>query len=216
MILRNPIARAESAFNMKWQGKLCGAKSWQSSACFKGLNMTTDELTRDWVKRFKQQVESEMKIVEDCRQKLSVVEFGSFLMDCYDMRKSTAVNLHELIEDRFLLGRGIYIDQIMNWLRFYPANKLLVLSSSELNLKPTHELAHLFKFLEVDPEKANYSPVSYHHHVREYPWKDKPRELLEVEEKLRYFFMPFNEHLLEWMSNEGVPVGKFQRDLIEI
>ncbi len=47
------------------------------------------------------------------------------------------------------LARGIYVDQLKNWLNFFPEEQLLLLKSEELNSEPTEIFKQTLAFLNV-------------------------------------------------------------------
>lgn len=86
------------------------------------------------------------------------------------------------------LARGRYAEQLERWLRHFPAEQLLVLSSEELFRDPGAVLARLHAFLGLPaPDGAPRLP---HEHRASYPAL-RP----ETRERLRAYFRPHNERL---------------------
>src|SRR5437588_2435045 len=59
------------------------------------------------------------------------------------------------------LTRGIYVDQLQNWLRYYPKEQLLTLKSEDLYSKPAETMQKTLKFLGVAQGELNKEYKNY-------------------------------------------------------
>ena len=205
-LLRDPIERVISAFNMKWQIWQCNDAAWRTPACFQTLNDTAESLAVNWVKEFEIYVNKEMGVIEKCMQRHTVWTFKS-LQECYEMDIMSAVDRYWLLENSFHVGRSLYVDQIENWLQWFPADQILVLPSQEFSTDPVPSLRRLFNFLGVTPEKFNTGPLTYKHHVRQYAVNSASETVLkrlrQVTERLGDLFRPFNARLYSLLNRIG-------------
>jgi Sulfotransferase domain len=92
------------------------------------------------------------------------------------------------------LARGVYVDQIKNWLNYFPKEQMLILSSTDLRNSPKEVLKRCFSFLSLpqhpiilsDPEKhSDYEPMN-----------SKTRKQLAA------YFLPYNKALEELLDRE--------------
>ena len=66
---KDPIHRMVSAYNMKWQERVCGEDAWKMPDCFKQLisvNVTLDSLQRDWQNGLRSLVDRELDVMGQC------------------------------------------------------------------------------------------------------------------------------------------------------
>lgn len=97
-------------------------------------------------------------------------------------------------EHHSYLTRGVYVDQLEHWTRFFPRSQLLVLSTARLYEAPARTLRETLQFLGLpyrEPrafEKLNavpYAPMSG-----------------ETRARLRSWFDPHNRRLYEFLGND--------------
>ena len=86
---------------------------------------------------------------------------------------------------RSYLSKGIYANQIQNWLEIFPNNQIHMISTEEMQKNPIETLQKVFKFLDItdyeipDPQKqksADYKKMNF-----------------ETRQKLLKFYQPHNE-----------------------
>lgn len=97
------------------------------------------------------------------------------------------------------LGRSIYINQIENWLRFFPREQLLIIDYQEFSTDTRGVLERIFTFLEL--------PVSIYPFPEHYPkYENFDYEPMKVETRreLVEFFRPYNQRLYDLL---GVDFG---------
>lgn len=205
-LLRNPIDRVKSAFNMKWQIWKCSDGAWKTASCFSSLNETTEALAENWVKEFEIYVDAELQKIQECIDR-SQDWTSTSLFDCYRMDSMSAMERYWLLENNYHIGRSLYVDHFENWLKFYRPDKIKVLSSEELDEDPISALSSIFDFLGVDKKTINIQPLSYKHHVRQYAVdlgsERVQRRLRLVTDKLADLFKPFNERLFDLLDRIG-------------
>jgi sulfotransferase family protein len=95
------------------------------------------------------------------------------------------------------LQRGVYVEQLKNWLAYFDREQLQVLDSRQFHAHPLATLSTTAtEFLGL----PRWSHGEYHEHHEE-GVKDPPMDP-EVREQLKEFFRPYNEELydlLHWM-----------------
>lgn len=90
------------------------------------------------------------------------------------------------------LARGIYIDQIRNWLESFPREQILVLRSEDLFQSPQNVYARVLNFLGLaDYQLDNFDVYNY----GRYDLMDT-----ETEKRLREYFNPFNQELYNFLG----------------
>jgi hypothetical protein len=104
------------------------------------------------------------------------------------------------------LARGIYVDQLQNWLRYYPREQMLVLKSEDLYSNPAAITRQALEFLgvsvgELKQEFRNYRRPS----KKGYRKKVVPPSLdPAMRNRLASYFAPHNARLYELL---GVDFG---------
>ena len=97
---------------------------------------------------------------------------------------------------RSYLSRGIYIDQLLAWSRFFQRKRMLILKSEDLFSDTTNVLERMLDFLEIPqwapetfsiPNKREYTGVS-------------PL----IRQRLDEYYKPHNQRLYEYL---GVDLG---------
>jgi len=92
------------------------------------------------------------------------------------------------------LSRGIYIDQIKNWLNYFPKNQILIICSESFYQNPEYKLNEVFNFLNVGDQKlSSYPKVN----ANQYSPLDR-----ETRQKLTDYFTPKNQILYKFLGIE--------------
>jgi sulfotransferase family protein len=104
------------------------------------------------------------------------------------------------------LTRGIYVDQLQNWLRYYPREQLLILKSEDLYSNPAETMQKTLKFLgvaqvELNKEYKNYRRPSKKGYRKQVA---PPKMDAKLREYLVEYFRPHNARLYEFL---GVDLG---------
>ncbi len=85
------------------------------------------------------------------------------------------------------LSRGIYVEQLKNWFKFFPKNQFLILKSEDFFDSPQTIMNQIFQFLNLShiiiPEFKVFQKISYN------KMKDSTRKKLEA------YFRLYNEEL---------------------
>ncbi len=89
------------------------------------------------------------------------------------------------------LDRGIYIDQLLAWERYFDRSQMLVLSSEELFNESTQAFDKVLDFLGL----PKWYPEFKQHYANTYP--DIGEALLE---RLKNFYTPHNERLFDHLN----------------
>ncbi len=91
--------------------------------------------------------------------------------------------------------RGIYLDQLERWARFYPRSRMLILQSEWLFRDPAGASAAVYEFLGLEPHRlAHYKPFLRGKYEREIP--------AELRGRLQRYFEPHNRALFRWLGQE--------------
>ena len=94
------------------------------------------------------------------------------------------------------LSRGIYADQLSNWLKFFPKEQMLILKSEDLYTNPAATFNTTLEFLNLPPHQLeNYEKYN----AGEYP---PIRE--EMYQQLTAYFQPHNQRLAELLGTNFV------------
>jgi hypothetical protein len=97
---------------------------------------------------------------------------------------------------RSYLSRGRYVDQLLEWSRFYPRRRMLVLKSEDLFDDTTNTLERVLDFLEI----PHWTPETYSiPNKREYIGVDP-----FVRQRLDEYYEPYNQRLYDYL---GVDFG---------
>jgi hypothetical protein len=97
------------------------------------------------------------------------------------------------------VARGIYVDQLRVWERFYPRSRLLVVKSEDLYERPVEIYREILDFLELPP----WQPDRFPNFDRRWGG-DKPE--VEIPDQARGWlaerFEPHNRRLYEWLGRD--------------
>jgi len=104
------------------------------------------------------------------------------------------------------LTRGMYVDQLQNWMNYYPKERFLILKSEDMYKNPTDAIKQTLEFLGLpgqnittNKEYKQYrlaQKVGYQNNER--PPKMKP----ETRQYLLDFFKPYNARLQEFSGRD--------------
>ena len=99
---------------------------------------------------------------------------------------------HHTFENTSYLSRGIYIEQIEQWLKWYKRDQILILISETFFNEPKKELKEVYDFLNISQTLPNHF-ISYN--ISDYEdMNEKTRS------GLRDFFRPHNKRLEEFLD----------------
>ena len=160
VLLREPVSRVVSSFNMRWQIEVCGKLTWTRPDCYRGVTsreavrenavgpfqraaalkvwgkcsdgkaLRAECLRADFVAKLRNRTRHEMSLLDDCTKKAG--SNGEGLGGCLGLRTLSQRKLYKAMEDGSYIYRSIYVEHLQNWLKFYPPNQLLVLPSEAL------------------------------------------------------------------------------------
>ena len=90
------------------------------------------------------------------------------------------------------LARGIYIEQVRNWLKSFPREQVLIQRSEDLFHNPQDVYARVLTFLGLPDWKLdNYEIINYGHYALMDP---------KIEKRLREYFNPYNQELYDYLE----------------
>ncbi len=157
-LLREPVARVLSSFNMRWQIEVCGRLTWTRpdchtavgsremirenavgpfqraaalklwSKCASGGALQLECLRADFVAKLRNRTRVEMGAIDECARRSPFEPLGS----CLGYRTLSQKKLYKALEDRAFVYRSLYAEHLQGWLAFLPASQLLVLPSEAL------------------------------------------------------------------------------------
>ena len=91
--------------------------------------------------------------------------------------------------------RGLYLEQLRRWVRWYPRSQLLVLQSEALFRDPATVTSAVYQFLGLRPHRlAQYKPFYQGAYERQMP--------AGLRERLASYFEPHNRELYRWLGQE--------------
>ena len=90
------------------------------------------------------------------------------------------------------LARGLYLEQLERWLRYFPRERFLILQSEVFYRDSEASLRSVCEFLDLPPLKLRHYEKTY---AGNYP-KMNP----DTREHLKAFFKPYNERLYEVLN----------------
>ena len=153
IILRNPVDRAYSDYNMK-------------------VRMNIEKMSfEDALKAEESRLDGELEKI------LSDEKYFSYNMTAYSY-----------------LNRGIYVDQIKNWMSLFPKEQFLILRTEDLESQPTKVLKETFEFLDLpnfDIQDLDRKNVGKYKKMNE----DTRKWLVE-------YFKPHNERLYKYLGRD--------------
>lgn len=95
------------------------------------------------------------------------------------------------------LSRGIYVDQLREWHKFFGKEQILVLKSEDMYKDTTGTLKKVLNFLYMPDIGIEVPPISQNQNEGRYaPMKSATRELL------RKYFEPHNQRLYEYLGKD--------------
>lgn len=102
------------------------------------------------------------------------------------------------------LSRGIYVEQLQNWMNVFPREQFLIVQSEDLASQSPKTLNQVFEFLDLPP----YQLTNY----KKYNVGDYPNVSLDIRQYLAEYFLPYNDKLIEligqgltWTEEEITP-----------
>ena len=92
------------------------------------------------------------------------------------------------------LSRGIYVNQLPNWMKLFPKEQILILKSEDLYTDPAATFNTTLEFLNLPPHQLeNYEK----HNSGEYPPVSE-----ELYQQLKDYFRPHNQRLAEYLGKD--------------
>jgi hypothetical protein len=100
------------------------------------------------------------------------------------------------------LRRGIYVDQLQNWTRYFPREQLLILRSEDLYKDPATVLKRTLEFLDVPAQDLNKEYKNYRRPSKTgYRKKEAPPKMdPEIRKYLLEYFKPHNTRLYDYLG----------------
>ena len=165
ILLREPVSRLVSSFNMKWQVEVCGKLTWTRKDCYDGI--TSVKSVNENTVAVKQRIAAlpvwnrcnrDKKYLDhDCLRKDFVkkisdkVEAEIAKLDscakqnwddtaaCLGINGLEQARLYAVMEDQTFLWRSMYSEHLARWLKVYPPSAMLVVPSEDLKEPKTFQ-----------------------------------------------------------------------------
>lgn len=176
VMMRNPVDRAFSAWNM-----------------YKQMNLLSEEEKESLIRKFvigQTDIEKEKFVAM-----INLEVFPTFEemveQELYDIKNNT-------LPYPGILKRGIYHEQIEHYLALFNHNQFFYIYSEEFKKNKTEILTELLDFLSL--ENLVSTEKLEDKHRREYQNKMSP----EIREKLKIFYEPYNQKLFSLIDKQYV------------
>jgi len=158
ILLREPVSRLTSSFNMKWQVEICGKLTWTRSDCYNGI--TSVKMINEntvaarqrlaamavWNRCNKDKKGMDLTcLANDFVKKISEkieAEIGRLeqcardqwedIPSCLGLGSLEQAKLYAVMEDQTYLWRSMYVDHLQKWLKVFPPEAMLVVPSEHL------------------------------------------------------------------------------------
>lgn len=92
------------------------------------------------------------------------------------------------------LSRGIYVEQIKNWLDYFPREQLLILKSEDFQLSPSKLFLQVLDFLDISASAIKEYDIN---NIGEYS-----KMPAEIEQQLTNYFKPYNQELSDLLKED--------------
>jgi len=158
MLLREPVSRLVSSFNMKWQVEICGKLTWTRSDCYNGITSmrTVNENTVAAKQRLaalavwnrcnvdKKRLDpsclrddfvaklTEKVDIEVARLDSCAKSNHDDIVACLGLSGLEQARLYSEMEDKNYIWRSMYVDHLQRWLKVYPPEAMLIVPSEAL------------------------------------------------------------------------------------
>ncbi len=93
------------------------------------------------------------------------------------------------------LSRGIYIEQLQRWQKYFPSQQFLIIKSEDFYANPGAIVQEVLKFLEL-PDRQFNEYKSYN--AGDYPRNINP----EIYSQLKTYFQPYNQQLETYLGKK--------------
>ena len=172
VLLRNPIERAISAWNM-----------------YRDLRLNQPDYLRSLLPECDQ---GARKMIN------TMLASDSFP----DAEEAMRTEINEILAgvavlDPGYVQRGLYCEQLQRYFRYFDREQIAIVESARLKAEPTAVLNELVQFLELPAHDWHNTDLSLHH-VGEYDSPISP----STHELLRDFYRPHNERLYELLGRD--------------
>jgi len=157
-LLREPVSRLVSSFNMKWQVEICGKLTWTRSDCYNAItsvkiinennvavkqrlaavavwnrcNIDKKSLDKDCLRQDFVKKLSDKVNAEIDRLKDCERQNWDDIPACLGIMGLEQAKLYAMMEDSTFVWRSMYSDHLQRWLKVYPAESMLVVPSDAL------------------------------------------------------------------------------------
>jgi len=178
LLLRNPIDRAYSEYNMRLIFSIFGkGKIVSRVAHLDELKLRDDKGSLDGIS-FEDAIKMEDEVIKGELQKM--------------------INDETYFSDRFnskaFLAKGIYINFIKNWKKFFPENQFLIIQSEKLFKNGIETTNQVLKFLDL----PIFSKLNFCIACKGFYKPMNP----ETRKKLVDYFKPYNKELYDYLGTD--------------
>jgi len=165
ILMREPVSRLVSSFNMKWQVEICGKLTWTRSDCYNGI--TSVRVVNENTVAAKQR-QAAIAVWNRCNREKKALDkdclradFVKKLTDkveaevtkldscasqhwedtasCLGLGGLEQSKLYSVMEELTFVWRSMYVDHLQKWLKVYPPEAMLVVPSESLKEAKTFQ-----------------------------------------------------------------------------
>lgn len=161
VLLREPVSRLVSSFNMKWQVEICGKLTWTRTDCYNGITSirainenTVAQRQRQAALKVWQTCNVDKKgLDQDCLRRDFVEKLTNSVTDeirrlnecsnkpgaddlgaCLGIHGLEQAKLYALMEGQLFVYRSMYSEHLNKWLKVYPAHQMLIIPSEKMKV----------------------------------------------------------------------------------
>jgi len=158
ILLREPVSRLVSSFNMKWQVEICGKLTWTRNDCYNGItsvrvinennvavrqrqaalavwnrcNVDKKGMDNDCLRQdFVKKLTDKVNAEVERLQECERQNWEDTAA-CLGINGLEQARLYAMMEDSTFLWRSMYSEHLQRWLKVYPPESMLVIPSEHL------------------------------------------------------------------------------------
>jgi hypothetical protein len=118
-------------------------------------------------------------------------------------RATNEINYHNFSYQRAsYLARGIYVDQLVRWMRLFPREHILILSSEDFYQDPAEIYKKALTFLEVPPIEPKSLKRGYQQYNKSTDSVAPPKMDPVIRKQLIAYFEPHNDRLYKFLGHD--------------
>lgn len=96
------------------------------------------------------------------------------------------------------LAKGMYVDQLLNWMTYFPREQFLILRSEDFYANPARGLQQTLDFLDIPQTTLTSDEQEY----KQYNNKTFTKMNPDTRKRLIHYFRPHNERLYDYLDTD--------------